>query len=707
MRVLYVVKTNDGAFWAFEQAKKLKELGIDIIAVLPFANGGYAENYKQCGINVIAADLSLPILRPWQLFSRIKLIKNLINQIKPDLIHCHFVTNIMMIRLALHKKGPPRIFQLPGPLHLEHFLYRKLEILLSDSRDFWAGSCKKSCEYYLREGIARERVFLCYYGGYGDKAEKYAPAQGRLHKQYNLPSESRLIGMIAYFYKPKYHLFQFRGIKGHEDFIKAISIVLKKHSDVRAFIIGGVWKNSHKYMSRVIKTAKRQCGDNIIFTGHKNDLTDIYRELEIAVHPSISENLGGAAESLAAGVPTIATDVGGFPDIIKDFKTGLLTPPHNPEKLTDKIEYLLENRQLASEMAAKGQTLVRQKLSLDRCADDVLSMYKTVAVKDKPLSYQPLVSIIIPVYNGAEFLSQAINSALSQTYPYIEVIVVNDGSCDGGATRKQALNFGEKIKYIEKANGGVSSALNTGIANMNGQWFSWLSHDDLYNPQKIERQIKLLNLLSQCDREINLDKTVIYCDTELIDKSGKVVYKLKPIKHQSNIELILRNIKNNRFSGCSFLIPRAGFNDIGLFNEEIRTVSDYEYWYRLLLNDYEFHHLPEFLVQGRIHKGQVTHKKQALSLKELDNFYLWLIEQLYIRPQYKNAVNFIKAGSYAQRRRLLKSSNKAFQYAKELAKNPIFQLCCPLVVFYNELIFHLRHLFKSVFLKVIFYRNRD
>src|SRR5258708_2119463 len=98
---------------------------------------------------------------------------------------------------------------------------------------------------------------------------------------------------------------------------------------------------------------------------------------------------------------------------------------------------------------------------------------------------QPLVSIVIPVFNGADFLREAIDSALAQTYPRKEIIVVNDGSTDGGATESITKAFGGKIRYFFKPNGHVASALNYGIANMAGDYFSWLSHDDMYYPNKI------------------------------------------------------------------------------------------------------------------------------------------------------------------------------------------------------------------------------
>lgn len=105
----------------------------------------------------------------------------------------------------------------------------------------------------------------------------------------------------------------------------------------------------------------------------------------------------------------------------------------------------------------------------------------------KTIVSKPLVSIVIPVYNGENYLEEAIHSALNQSYENIEIIVVNDGSTDN--TENIALKYKDKIKYFKKENGGVSSALNLGIKNMTGEYFSWLSHDDLYYEDKIERQI--------------------------------------------------------------------------------------------------------------------------------------------------------------------------------------------------------------------------
>ena len=118
------------------------------------------------------------------------------------------------------------------------------------------------------------------------------------------------------------------------------------------------------------------------------------------------------------------------------------------------------------------------------------------------MNFNPKVSILIPAYNGANYMREAIDSALAQTYKNSEVILVNDGSKDNGDTEAIARSYGDKIRYFHKENGGVASALNLGIRKMTGEYFSWLSHDDVYYPHKIETQINFLS--KQANKNIAL-----------------------------------------------------------------------------------------------------------------------------------------------------------------------------------------------------------
>ena len=227
--------------------------------------------------------------------------------------------------------------------------------------------------------------------------------------------------------------------------------------------------------------------------------------------------------------------------------------------------------------------------------------------------YEPKISIVIPAYKAANYLAEAIDSALAQTYPNVEIIVVNDGSPDDGATAAVARSYGDKIRYFEKENGGSSSALNVGIKNMTGDWFSWLSHDDLYVPEKLEKQVEYIRSLDVSKDE--LSKQIFFSASELIDAGGNTIRKF----NQKEALAIAENVKafpHNghliaeptvyNFHGCSCLVHRDAFSDVGVFDEKLRLLNDLDLWYRFYSAGYKIHYIPEPLVKGRVHAKQVS-----------------------------------------------------------------------------------------------------
>ena len=226
--------------------------------------------------------------------------------------------------------------------------------------------------------------------------------------------------------------------------------------------------------------------------------------------------------------------------------------------------------------------------------------------------YNPKVSIIIPVYNGSNYLSEAIDSALAQTYENVEIIVVNDGSTDDGATEKIAKSYGERIRYFSKENGGVSSALNYGIRQMTGEWFSWLSHDDLYAPKKIEHSVKAL---AKFNPE-NLEKTIVYTDGILIKSDHSKIKSFKRYFSEDRIysgeEAAYAIACSGVMCGCCLLIHKSAFDDIGFFDETLRYSQDALMWYSLFLNGYDVCYCSEKDVFSRVHKLQVTNTRKDL-----------------------------------------------------------------------------------------------
>lgn len=225
----------------------------------------------------------------------------------------------------------------------------------------------------------------------------------------------------------------------------------------------------------------------------------------------------------------------------------------------------------------------------------------------------PLVSIVIPLYNGSNYVEEAIQSALAQTYPNIEIIVVNDGSTDEGAGRAICDRYADRITYYEKENGGCASALNFGIQRANGSLISWLSHDDFYAPEKIEKQVSLYE-----KKGLDQENTIISSVGGLIDGAGK------PIAHPSRRDTGLY-LPQQAFSyilnkscpnGCGLLIPKQCFEKYGYFDESLRFVLDWNLWLKFAFQGAAFYFDDTKLVYNRVHSMQVTVKQKQLHSKE-------------------------------------------------------------------------------------------
>lgn len=239
----------------------------------------------------------------------------------------------------------------------------------------------------------------------------------------------------------------------------------------------------------------------------------------------------------------------------------------------------------------------------------------------------PLVSIVIPVYNGANFMRDAIDSALAQTYPNIEVIVVNDGSTDKGKTDKIAKSYGDKIRYFHKPNGGVSSAINLGIKNMRGEYYSWLSHDDMYFPDKVQTEIDYLkknNLLHK--------KNMVYSNYLLVNKRGRAISEII-INHKLVEEKPIYALMRGVLNGNSLLIPKKAWDEYGGLDTKLICTQDYEKWYEMN-RTYKFVHVPKTLIKSRYHAGQVTNTNPKVRT-EGNRFWTRMIKAIDEKGQKK------------------------------------------------------------------------
>ncbi|CAN7726920.1 glycosyltransferase [Rhizobium sp. LjRoot98] len=226
----------------------------------------------------------------------------------------------------------------------------------------------------------------------------------------------------------------------------------------------------------------------------------------------------------------------------------------------------------------------------------------------------PRVTLVMPVYNGASYLARAITSALGQDYDNFEIIIVNDGSTDE-QTERIACAFRDanphRIRYIHQENGGVSAALNTAIAVATGDFFCWLSHDDIFYSDRLKSQV---NFHSQ----IGIADACVFSNFSLIDSEGKTLSG--PLLGS---EIFTRNpelaLLHSGINGCTLLIPMSLMRFYGPFDTALRYTQDYDLWARMLKNHPFFFNDNE-LVRYRVHAEQGTQNPAAI----LEGDQLWI-----------------------------------------------------------------------------------
>jgi len=379
MRVLHIVKTTDGARWAVCQAANLVRLGAEVHVVLPKDSGRMMEAWRGTGAEIHVAAFDVPVRAPWLLPSVLRRARSLVSALSPDIIHSHFWGPAIVMRLALGPKHPvPRVFQVPGPLHLEHPVFRALDLATAGPRDFWIASSQCILRHYLQCGLDPGRVFLSYYGSI---QPNQAPArQGSLRRELGLPEHAAVVGNANYIYPPKWYLGQRVGLKCHEDIIDALGLVIRERREVYGVLIGSSFASGRWYENRLRRRAEAAGKGRIIMTGYVEPerIARVWPDFDCAIHVPISENCGGVIEPLAAGVPTIAARVGGLREIVMDGITGCTVDARNPKQLAEAVLSVLADPVRHKRLARAGGALVRTVFDAGRTAAEVFQIYRHI-----------------------------------------------------------------------------------------------------------------------------------------------------------------------------------------------------------------------------------------------------------------------------------------------------------------------------------------
>jgi glycosyltransferase involved in cell wall biosynthesis len=256
------------------------------------------------------------------------------------------------------------------------------------------------------------------------------------------------------------------------------------------------------------------------------------------------------------------------------------------------------------------------------------------------VSSEPLVSVVIPVYNGERFVAEAIRSVVRQTHRSLEYIVVDDGSTDD--TANVARGIEGPVKVTTQDNAGVSAARNRGAADARGDLLAFLDADDVWHPEKLRRQLSLL----RGSPHVGL----VLCDLQLVDE-GLRAQQMRRMRVTPMLaeEMVLGT---GAILSCSStaLVPRHVFREIGGFDVDLSMSADWDFLMRVAL-----HHpvasVPEPLTLYRMHSRNMSHD---VALLERDKRRAY--EKLFSDPRWSERLGPRRRRAHANLHRMLAGS---------------------------------------------------
>lgn len=229
-------------------------------------------------------------------------------------------------------------------------------------------------DWLLEQGLREDRISVIKNGIDLTRYPEHRASQG-VRQALGIPASAPIVLLMA----------RLNPQKGIEEFIRAAASIEPQHPQARFLIVGttfrskdGVISEASDYRDEMLQLAESLgIGERVIFTGHRDDTADLLAESAISVLPSHSEGLSNTLlESMAAGVPTVATDVGGNPELVKDGVNGLLVPVRSPERLAEAMDRLLADSELRKAFGTRARTMAQEAHSLPGMVASTETLYR-------------------------------------------------------------------------------------------------------------------------------------------------------------------------------------------------------------------------------------------------------------------------------------------------------------------------------------------
>jgi glycosyltransferase involved in cell wall biosynthesis len=435
LKVCHIAATTEGATWMVEQLRELRDRhNCEVIAIVSGERGGLinllrAENIpyhvESFSFGSVQAIVGMPraILRLARFFRRERV----------DVVQTHLFFSMAIGRIAAWLADVPvRLGMLTGPYIIQAPVTRWFDRATCWMETGLIPSCELSMQLYQSMGVRRERLTLVYYAPDERKfaCEQVQPVN--LREEFGWSPDTPLIGKIAYFYPPQSGKLwvpanlEGKGVKGHEDLVKAAPIILAEFPEAKILLVGSGWGESgEKYLEEVKKLVRDlKLESSVIFTGYRKESNRVLRSVDVAVQASLNENLGGTLEALLMECPMVVTRVGGMVDAVRDGETGVVVEPSNPEDMARGILQLLRDPEKARALGRAGRQLMLERFTLSRAVNDLNELYRSqlARAEKRRASYHPLVSLLrlcafIPVLAYLSFRLYFLNIYLGSYFP--------------------------------------------------------------------------------------------------------------------------------------------------------------------------------------------------------------------------------------------------------------------------------------------------
>ena len=387
LKICHVFAGVEGGRWVYDQLERLRdEHGCDVHVVLGGESGPTVDLFRAAGIPVKSLDFTLMRMRSFFSFPfRILSLAIWMRRQRFDVVQSHVIQSTIFARPAAWLADVPvRLVMVTGPFYMQAPSTRRMERETVFMETGVIPSCELTARLYRESGVPERLILPTLY--YGPRPEQWDPERAKpagIRRELGFADDTPLIGSVAVFY-PRCGTSSFvppeahnRHIKGHEELIGAMPLILQSFPDAKLLLIGKGWGPAGAGAEAELRELVREKGleDSVIFTGYRSDIASLYRDLDVSVQASLNENLGGTVESLLMARPTVATRVGGMVDSVVDGETGLLAEPGDPKSLADAILRMLRDPDMARALGAAGRKRMLEGFTLSTTVQGLAGLY--------------------------------------------------------------------------------------------------------------------------------------------------------------------------------------------------------------------------------------------------------------------------------------------------------------------------------------------